>query len=200
MNGAFQFTSDRLFNAADPSTYPERLTIRVPQMVKLLSRTHSLGLYVQDKWQMTQHLTLSLGLRYDVHVSPLTEHWNPFFSRSRRVPDRQEQLPASRRVRLQPEPDVGHPRRLRDLLREAVDRPVRELLAESASSRIRSIAQFPTAQADPGPSRGRFPTDPLLVNGPTLEPGAGRTSSCRRGRWPGTRARSGWTRRTGFFR
>ena len=38
-----QFTTDRVFNAADPSTYPERLTIRVPQMVQLLSRTHSLG-------------------------------------------------------------------------------------------------------------------------------------------------------------
>ena len=30
------------------------------------------------------------------------------------------------------------------------------------------IAQFPVAQADPGPASGRFPTDPLLVNGPTL--------------------------------
>ena len=30
MNGAFSFASDKAFNAADPSTYPERLTIRVP--------------------------------------------------------------------------------------------------------------------------------------------------------------------------
>jgi hypothetical protein len=29
-------------------------------------------------------------------------------------------------------------------------------------------AQFPLVQADPGPSAGRLPTDPLLVNGPTL--------------------------------
>ena len=33
-NGAFIFPSDRAFNAADPSTYPERLNIRVPQMVQ----------------------------------------------------------------------------------------------------------------------------------------------------------------------
>jgi hypothetical protein len=51
-NGRFIFPSDRPFNAADASTYPERLQVRVPQMVKLLSRTHSLGLYLQDKWQV----------------------------------------------------------------------------------------------------------------------------------------------------
>ena len=79
-NGRFIFPSDRPFNAADPSTYPERLQVRVPQMVKLLSRTHSLGLYLQDKWQMRQNLTLSLGVRYDVHNSPITERWNPFFA------------------------------------------------------------------------------------------------------------------------
>ena len=36
-NGRFVFPSDRAYNAADPSTYPERLQIRVPQMVQLLS-------------------------------------------------------------------------------------------------------------------------------------------------------------------
>ena len=29
-NGTFSFNSDRAFNAADPSTYPERFSIRVP--------------------------------------------------------------------------------------------------------------------------------------------------------------------------
>ena len=44
------------------------------------SRTHSAGLYVQDKWQINERLTVNLGLRYDVHVSPVEELWNPFFS------------------------------------------------------------------------------------------------------------------------
>ena len=176
MNGAFQFTTDRVFNAADPSTYPERLTIRVPQMVQLLSRTHSLGLYVQDKWQMTQHLTLSLGLRYDVHVSPLDELWNPFFTDPDAVSDRQEQLPAARRLRLQP-------RARRRSSAAATGSSTRS----SGSTGSRTIAlnrvftnsfqaQFPTAQADPGPSRGQLPDRSAARQRTDAEPGAGRSA------------------------
>jgi hypothetical protein len=31
-----------------------------------------------------------------------------------------------------------------------------------------NVVNFPNASADPGPSAGRFPTDPLLVNGPVV--------------------------------
>src|SRR5262245_5517631 len=79
-NGRFVMATDRAFVPADPFTYPERFQIRAPQMVQLLSRTHSLGLYVQDKWQLNPHLTVSLGLRYDVHNSPIVERWSPFFA------------------------------------------------------------------------------------------------------------------------
>ena len=82
--------------------------------------------------------------------------------------DRQEQPPATRRLRLQPDAVVGRARRLRAVLREAMDRSVRELPAESASSPIRSSPTFRSAQIDPGPSNGHFPTDPFLVNGPTV--------------------------------
>ncbi len=167
MNGAFQFTSDRVFNAADPSTYPERLTIRVPQMVKLLSRTHSLGLYLQDKWQMTQHLTLSLGLRYDVHVSPLRELWNPFFSDPNAYPVDKNNF--------QPRVGLAYSLSPTSVIRggygifyekQWIDRFENYSLNRVFTNSFQ--AQFPTAQADPGPSRGQLPTDPLLVNGPTL--------------------------------
>ena len=117
---------------------------------------------------MTQRLTLSLGLRYDVHISPITEHWNPFFSDPNAYPVDKNNIQPRVGVRLQPEPDVGDPRRLRHVLREAVDRSVRELLAEPRVHRTRSWRSFRSRQADPGPSNGRFPTDPLLVNGPVL--------------------------------
>ncbi len=41
MNGVFTFPGDRAFNAADPSTYPERLSIRVPIPAGVTSFTHS---------------------------------------------------------------------------------------------------------------------------------------------------------------
>lgn len=167
MNGAFQFTSDRPFNAADPSTYPERLTIRVPQMVQLLTRTHSLGMYVQDKWQVAQHFTLSLGLRYDVHVSPLRETWNPFFT----DPDA---YPVDKN-NFQPRVGFAYSPSTTSVVRggygvfyekQWIDRFENYALNRVFTNSFQ--AQFPTAQADPGPSQGRLPTDPLLVNGPTL--------------------------------
>jgi hypothetical protein len=167
MNGAFQSVTDRVFNAADPSTYPERLTIRVPQMVKLLSRTHSIGMYVQDKWQMTPHLTLSLGLRYDVHSSPLRELWNPFFSDPNAYPVDKNNF--------QPRAGFAYSLSPTSVIRggygifyekQWIDRFENYSLNRVFTNSFQ--AQFPTSQVDPGPSRGQLPTDPLLVNGPVL--------------------------------
>jgi hypothetical protein len=168
MNGAFQFRSDREFNAADPSTYPERLTIRVPQMVQLLTRTHSTGIFVQDKWQLSQHLTLSFGLRYDVHVSPFLELWNPYF------PD-PEVYPIDKN-NWQPRVGFAYSPTPTQVIRggfgvfyekQWIDRfenyPLQRVFTSSFQ------AQFPTIQPDPGPENGQFPTHPLLVNGPTLD-------------------------------
>jgi hypothetical protein len=167
MNGQFSFTSDRPFNAADPSTYPERLTIRVPQMVQLLSRTHSLGLYAQDKWQVNQHLTVSLGVRYDVHISPLTEQWNPFFSDPGQYPIDTNNV--------QPRAGFAYSMGPAAVVRggygifyekQWIDRFENYALNPVFTNSF--IANFPVSQVDPGPSQGRLPTDSLLVNGPVL--------------------------------
>ncbi|HJU42223.1 MAG TPA: TonB-dependent receptor [Vicinamibacterales bacterium] len=166
-NGRFIFATDRAFNAADPSTYPERFQIRVPQMVKLLSRTHSGGLYLQDKWQVNTRLTINLGLRYDVHVSPFEERWNPFFSDPKAYPVDKNNL----------QPRVGFAYSPSDSSvvrggygvfyeKQWIDRFENFLLNPVFTTSF--IANFPVSQIDPGPGSGRLPTDPFLVNGPTV--------------------------------
>ena len=49
MNGVFSFASDRPYNAMDPSTYPERLLIRVPTPERPHVFTHAIGLFAQRR-------------------------------------------------------------------------------------------------------------------------------------------------------
>ncbi len=169
-NGRFIIPSDRPFNASDPSTYPERLQVRVPQMVQLLSRTHSAGLFLQDKWQINPHLTVSLGLRYDVHISPIRERWNPFFA----DPD---DYPIDTN-NIQPRAGFAYSLGSGSVIRggyglfyekQWIDRFENYSLNRVFTSSF--IASFPVSQPDSGPGQGRLPTDPLLVNGPTLNRG-----------------------------
>ena len=167
MNGRFISATDRPFNASDPSTYPERFNIRVPQMVRLLSRTHSLGAYMQDKWQMAQHLTVSLGLRYDLHISPIRELWNPLFSDPNAYPVDKNNI--------QPRVGFAYSMGTASVIRggyglfyekQWIDRFENYGLNRVFTNSF--VAQFPVDQVDPGPSRGQLPTDPFLVNGPVL--------------------------------
>jgi hypothetical protein len=168
MNGRFIFPSDRAFNAADPFTYPERLNVRVPQRVQELSRTHSLGVFAQDKWQLSRNFTLNLGLRYDIHVSPIRNSWNPFF-------DDENDYPVDRN-NIQPRAGFAYSMAEgRAVLRggyglfyekQYIDRFENYLLFRTFSNSF--IAQFPISDVDPGPGAGQFPTDPFLVNGPIL--------------------------------
>ena len=133
--------------------------MRVPQMVKLLSRTHSLGLYLQDKWQMRQNLTLSLGLRYDVHNSPITENWNPFFADPNAYPIDKNNFQPRVGFAYSPGPATvirgGY-----GLFYEKqwIDRFENYMLNPVFTNSF--IAKFPVAQVDPGPSQrdGSRPT------------------------------------------
>jgi Carboxypeptidase regulatory-like domain/TonB dependent receptor-like, beta-barrel/TonB-dependent Receptor Plug Domain len=166
-NGRFVFPSDLAFNAADASTYPERLQIRVPQMVRLLTRTHSAGLYLQDKWQVNDRLTMSLGLRYDVHVSPLREMWNPFFEDPNAYPVDNDNIQPRVGIAFSPSPtSVVRGGYGMFYEKQWIDRFETYMLNPVFTDSY--IAQFPVLQVDPGPSRGQFPTNPLLVNGPVL--------------------------------
>ena len=80
MNGTFTFPTDRIFNTADPRSYPERLSIRVPGPVDFLMKGHFIGLFVQDKWKLNSRLTLNAGVRYDVEILRTPNQENPLFA------------------------------------------------------------------------------------------------------------------------
>jgi hypothetical protein len=62
--GLFNFPTDTSFNPADPTTYPYRFGISMGQY-DFTQIDHRASGYFQDKWQLNNRLTLSLGVRYD---------------------------------------------------------------------------------------------------------------------------------------
>ena len=133
----------------------------------MLTRTHSIGTYVHDKWQVTTDLTLNLGLRYDLHISPLSNPYNPFFA----DPD---DYPVDKN-NFQPRVGFAYNMGGRSVLRggyglfyekQWIDRFETYLLNRVFADSF--IGEFPFNAADPGPSNGQFPTNPFLVNGPTV--------------------------------
>jgi hypothetical protein len=167
MNGAFRFFSDRPFNAADPFSYPERLEIRVPSKGEWLSRTHSLGLYVQDKWQMRPNFTLNVGLRYDIHVSPVRWDDNPRFSDPEAYPIDKNNVAPRVGFAYSPTPtSVIRGGYGLFFEKQYVDRF--NIYQQNPVFTNSFQALYPGDNVDPGPSRGQFPTHPLLVNGPVL--------------------------------
>ena len=78
-NGTFRFNTDLPFDAANPRTYPERLTIRTGEYDATM-KNHTVEAFVQDKWKMGASTTLSLGLRYDLEIIPIDETGNPLFA------------------------------------------------------------------------------------------------------------------------
>src|SRR5690349_19974022 len=79
MNGGFFFNTDLPFNRADPRTYPERFTDRVGGPFKLNVHSHTIEGFGQDKWRISPRATDSLGVRYDLEVTPTDETGNPLF-------------------------------------------------------------------------------------------------------------------------
>ena len=79
LNGEFVFDTDSVFDVNDYSTWPERLHIRVGGQLESPTQYNTLESFAQDKWQVTDRLTVSAGIRYDLDVFPLDNEYNPFF-------------------------------------------------------------------------------------------------------------------------
>jgi hypothetical protein len=163
-NGTYTFASDRAFNAADPSTYPERFSIRVPGALDYELTSDVWELYAQDKWALNNGLSLSLGIRYDLEIIPIDERDNPLFSDPSKYPvDRNNIAP---RLGFVWNPDHNGKSVLRGGYGLFYDRTLLGtvddfLFATKYSNSF--TAQFPQNAADPGPSRGQLPTDPTLL-------------------------------------
>ena len=166
MNGLFDMASDSPFDASDPYTYPERLTLRMPKPDTPYSTVHSAGMFLQDKWQI-DNLTLNIGVRYDIHIAPIKAWFNPLFDDPTAHPvDKNNIAP-----RLGFAYNVGGT----GVVRGGYGRFYERLWVNRFENFVRRgvfassfEVEFPYNDIDPGPSNGLMPTHPLLVNGPVL--------------------------------
>ena len=168
-NGTFTFgQSNAAFDPANPRTYPDRFSIRVPGPGGSLNKSQYYAGFLQDKWKLNSQLTLSLGLRYDLEVIPIRETDNPLFANPDDYPvDKNNFQP---RLGFAYGMDEGKSV-LRGGYGRFYDKTHFELIGgiytgtPFATSFVRN---FPLQQADQGPRTGAFPTDPFLVNGPVI--------------------------------
>ena len=166
MNGTFAFgRSNGPFNSAVASTYPDRLTIRVGGPSTFYEKAHYFSGFAQDKWRFSKSLTISLGARYDIERIPIPETDDPLVDKY--PTDTNNIAP-----RLGVTYDVdGGKTVVRAGAGRFFDKTHFELIGGlyTGTPFTTSFTQnFPTNGPDLGPRNGQFPTEPLLVNGPTL--------------------------------
>ncbi|MEO5894394.1 MAG: TonB-dependent receptor [Vicinamibacterales bacterium] len=168
LNGTFSFSQNNgPFNAANPRTYPDRFSIRVPGASRSLNKSQSLGAFIQDKWKLSNSLTVTAGLRYDVEKVFLPERDNPNFAS-------QDDFPVDAN-NLQPRLGFAYSMSAGTVLRGGYgrffDKTHFEIINGVLTNRPFTTSftrTFPLNNADPGPQQGVLPTDPFLVNGPVI--------------------------------
>lgn len=169
LNGTFGFSQNNLpFNAGNPRTYPDRLMIRVPGASRSLNKSQSAGVFAQDKWKLTDRLTLTAGVRYDIERVRLDEADNPLF-------DGRDDYPVDSnnfQARIGFAQDMGDGRSvLRGGYGRFYDKTHFELVNAVQTNKpftTSFVRSFPLNNADPGPLQGQLPADPFLANGPAL--------------------------------
>jgi hypothetical protein len=167
MNGRLTFSTDRPFNAADPSTYPDRLFIRVPGALDILMPSHVAVLFAQDKVQLG-NATLNLGIRYDLEITPL-QTVNPFFGSDEYVVDKDNVSP---RIGVAWRPRGSQRSLVRGGYGLYYDKVLLQTTLPFLAEGIYSssfVVSFPGDRTDAGPSRGQLPSELMLVNGPVVD-------------------------------
>jgi outer membrane receptor protein involved in Fe transport len=154
LNGRFIFPTNLPFDPSNPSTYPNRLVIRVPGAQKFVQINHNTSLFAQDAWKVNNQLTLNLGVRWDDEtISDDNNNISP---------------------RLGFAYDIGGAGKtvIRGGFGFFYQATPFELITAFRTSGPFSDSftrNFPLSSADPGPTNGQFPTDPTLRNGPVVD-------------------------------
>ena len=166
-NGTFTFNTNTSFDPANPRTYPERLSIRTGPFEENV-KNHTYEAFVQDKWHITPRTTINVGVRYDLEIIPLDETGNPLFSPGQAAPTDRNNI--SPRVSFTHSMDADGKSVIRGGYGIFYNRTILGAVddtLEFGKFTSSNVVTFPSSGiADPGPSAGRFPTDPYLVNGP----------------------------------
>src|SRR5688500_3251198 len=164
LQGTYQCrgTGDIEFDPANPRSYPERFTIRVPGPSTYEMIMHVGEFFAQDKWQIRNGLTVSAGIRYDIEVFP----YDPAplgDPRLTKYPvDKGNIAP---RIGLVWNPDGQSRSVIRGGYGMFYDRTLLGTVDNFLTDYKYSpsfTANFPELAPDPGPRAGRFPTDPML--------------------------------------
>src|SRR5207237_1953543 len=120
---------------------------------------------------VTPRTTIGLGVRYDLEIIPLDETGNPLFKTNAYPVDKNNVSP---RVNFTHALDDAGKSLIRGGYGIFYNRTILGAVddtLEFGKLTSSAVVQFPTSAADPGPSAGRFPTDPFLVNGPFVNRG-----------------------------
>ncbi len=168
LNGQFTFSaSDADFNPANPRTYPDRLQMRVPGVSDFFVKGPQIGFFVQDKWKVNGRLTASLGVRYDLEKVPTFVTDNYLFANGAKSPMDKNNFA----------PRLGATWKLDDLsvirggwgiYYQKTPYSIFNSFVTGAVFSDSFTVNFPANSVDAGPSAGRLPTDPMLVNGPVV--------------------------------
>ncbi len=169
-NGTFTFPTNGPFDPNNPASYPERLSVRVPGGSNFFQLGHYVSAFAQDKWRLNSRLTLSLGVRYDLDILPIQELNNPAFSSPDAYPMDKNNVG----------PRLGFSYDLLGDGRTVIHGGYGLFYNSTRIGQISGYitggvysdsftAVFPANSADPGPSNGQLPTNPLLANGPEVD-------------------------------
>jgi hypothetical protein len=165
-NGTFSFNTNLEFDRANPKTYPERFSIRTGAFEENV-KNHTYELFAQDKWHIRPSTTISVGLRYDLEIIPLDETDNPLFTGDKNAPTDWNNI--SPRLSFTHSFDESGKSVLRGGYGIFYNRTILGAVddtLEFGKFTTSNVVTFPANSVDPGPTAGRFPTDPYLVNGP----------------------------------